>query len=336
MTHPRPVITVLCARPDEPPPYLESVEERAEVRYTDAAGLAAAIEGAEALFLWDFFSTAIKDVWQHADRLRWIHIAAAGVDTLLFDELVDSDVLVTNAHGVFDRPIAEYVLGAILARAKLLHESHDLQRSRTWQHRETETIREANALVVGTGGIGREIARLLSAVGMRVRGAGRTARSGDPDFGEVVASDDLAAHIGWAHHVVLAVPLTDRTRGLVDETVLTAMRPSAHLVNVARGAVLDERALIRATADGSLAATLDVFETEPLPTDSPLWSAPGVVVTPHMSGDIVGWTDTLARQFVDNALRWLDGSELLNVVDLERGYVPSSSASGTRSGTVRS
>ncbi|MHA6799422.1 D-2-hydroxyacid dehydrogenase [Bounagaea algeriensis] len=336
-SHARPVITVLCARADERPPGLRAVEERAEVRYTDAAGLATAIEGAEALFLWDFFSTAVEDVWQHADRLRWIHVAAAGVDTLLFDELVQSETIVTNAHGVFDRPIAEYVLAAILARAKRMHENYDLQRSRTWQHRETETIREATALVVGTGGIGREIARLLSAVGMRVRGAGRTARSHDPDFGEVVASDHLAAHVEWADHLVLAVPLTDQTRGLVDEAVLAAMRPSAHLVNIARGPVVDEPALIRAATEGSLAAaTLDVFTTEPLPEDSPLWSAPGVVVTPHMSGDVTGWTDTLARQFADNALRWLDGAELVNVVDLERGYVPSSSARGADSGRIRS
>jgi len=326
----RPVITVLCARADDRPPHLDEVEARAEVRYTDAAGLSEAIVGAEALFLWDFFSTAVEQVWNHADRLRWIHVAAAGVDTLLFDDLVASDVVVTNAHGVFDRPIAEYVLSAILARAKRLHESHDLQRTKTWRHRETETIQGANALVVGAGGIGREIARLLSAVGMEVRGAGRTARSGDPDFGEVVASDDLGAHVGWAEHVVLAVPLTDQTRGLVDQTVLAAMRPGAHLVNIARGPVVDEAALIAALTSGPLsAATLDVFVTEPLPEDSPLWSTPGAVVTPHMSGDVVGWMDTLAKQFVDNARRWLDGAHLANVVDLKLGYVPSSASPST-------
>ncbi|MHA6804453.1 D-2-hydroxyacid dehydrogenase [Salinifilum ghardaiensis] len=335
--HASPVITVLCTRADERPPRMEAVEERAEVRYTDSAGLAAAIGGADALFLWDFFSTAVKDVWQHADRLRWIHVAAAGVDTLLFDELVDSDVVVTNAHGVFDRPIAEYVLSAVLDRAKRTHENYDLQRSRTWRHRETETIRGKNALVIGTGGIGREIARLLTAVGMRVRGAGRAARSDDRDFGEVVASDDLVAHVGWADHVVLAVPLTDQTRGLVGEEVLAAMHPSAHLVNIARGPVVDESALIRAVTEGSpAAATLDVFATEPLPAESPLWSTPGVVVTPHMSGDVAGWTDALARQFADNALRWLDGSELVNVVDLARGYVPSPPGSGAETGTERS
>lgn len=323
----RPVIVVLCSPADGRPPHLEPVEARAEVRYTDAAGLAAAVDGAEALLLWDFFSTAVKDVWGHAGALRWIHVAAAGVDKLLFDDLVESDVVVTNARGVFDRPIAEFVLASILARAKGLHESHDLQRERSWQHRDTRSIDGTNALVVGTGAIGREIARLLAAVGMEVRGAGRTARSGDPDFGDVVASDDLAAHVGWADHVVLAVPLTDGTRGLVDASVLAAMKPSAHLVNIARGEVVDEPALLRALGSGRLAAaSLDVFETEPLPEEHPLWSQPGVVVTPHMAGDAAGWLDTLARQFADNALRWLDGQELFNVVDLRLGFVPATAS----------
>lgn len=324
----RPVVAVLCGPSGDRPPGLAPVEARAEVRYTDAAGLAAAVEGAEALLLWDFFSTAVRDVWEHAGALDWIHVAAAGVDRLLFPDLVDSDVRVTNARGVFDRPIAEFVLGAVLARAKRLHESHDLQRKRSWRHRESEPVAGRTVLVVGTGAIGRETARLLAAVGMSVRGAGRTARSGDDDFGDVVASTDLARHVGWADHVVIAAPLTDGTRGLLDEAVLAAMKPTAHLVNIARGPIVDEQALVRALAEGRLAAaSLDVFATEPLPTDSPLWSLPGVVVTPHMAGDAAGWLDSLAGQFVDNARRWLDGEPLANVVDKRLGFVPAATGS---------
>lgn len=318
----RPAVVVLCATAGDRPPHLEPVEARAEVRYTDAAGLAESIRDADALFLWDFFSSAVRDVWPLAERLEWIHVAAAGVDTLMFDELAGSDVVVTNARGVFDRPIAEFVLGAILAFAKGLHRSYELQLERTWQHRETLTVVGSTALVVGTGAIGREIARLLRAVGMEVRGAGRTARESDPDFGTVVPSADLAHHIGWADHVVVVAPLTDQTRGLVDKEVLAAMKPTAHLVNVGRGPIVDESALVAALHDGTIAgASLDVFEAEPLPVDHPLWSAPGAVVTPHMSGDAVGWRDTLARQFVDNAQRWLDGADLLNVVDKKLGFV---------------
>jgi phosphoglycerate dehydrogenase-like enzyme len=319
----RPVIAVLCATADERPPHLAELDPHAELRYTDAAGLADAVDGARALLLWDFFSTAVRDVWPRAGQLTWIHVAAAGVDTLLFDELRDSDVVVTNARGVFDRPIAEFVLASVLAHAKGLHTSHDLQLRRDWQHRETLTVRGATALIVGTGAIGRETARLLRAVGMDVRGAGRTARSDDPDFGDVVASSELAAHVGWADHLVIAAPLTEATRGLVDAEILKAMKPTGHVVNVGRGPIVDERAMVDALIGGDIAgASLDVFSVEPLPPDHPLWSTPGAVISPHMSGDTVGWLDTLARQFVDNARRWLAGEPLINVVDKQLGFVP--------------
>lgn len=318
-----PAVAVLCETPDQRPPHLESLEGRVEWRFTDAEGLADAVEGAEALFLWDFFSTAVAGVWDRCGALEWIHVAAAGVDKLMFDGLRGSWVTVTNARGTFDRPIAEFVLASVFAHAKLLHESHDLQRTHTWRHRETHTLVGARALVVGTGAIGREIARLLRAVGLEVRGAGRTARSGDEDFGEVVASDALADHAGWCDYLVNAAPLTDATRGLIDRTVLDAMRPSAHLVNVGRGPTVVEKDLVDALHEGAInGASLDVFEVEPMPEDSPLWDAPGCVVSAHMSGDVVGWRGTLARQFVENAERWLSGRPLRNVVDKQLGYVP--------------
>ena len=326
-----PTIAVLTAPGVEPPPGIEEIEARASVRFADTDGLAAAVSDADALLLWDFFSTALRDVWSDATSLRWIHVAAAGVDKLLFDELRESEVVVTNARGVFDRPIAEFVLASILAQAKDLHTSHDDQRERRWKHRETRTVVGETALVVGTGAIGRETARLLSAVGMEVRGAGRTERTGDPDFGEIVSSAELADHVGWADHVVVAAPLTEQTRNLVDASVLAAMKPAAHLVNIGRGEIVDEGALLDSlTSGGIAAASLDVFCTEPLPDDSPLWTAPGLVVSPHMSGDVLGWRDTLARQFVDNAHRYLDGEPLANVVDKRLGFVPADTSRSTR------
>ncbi|GAA1552127.1 D-2-hydroxyacid dehydrogenase [Kribbella sancticallisti] len=317
----RPAVAVLCERATDRPPRLDGLP--VDLRYCAADGLADAVQGARALMLWDFFSTAVRDVWDRAGSLEWIHVTAAGVDTLLFDELRDSDVVVTNARGVFDRPIAEYVLGAVLAVAKDSRFSLELQRRHSWQHRETHSILGAKALVVGTGGIGREIARLLRAAGLEVRGVGRVARAGDPDLGDVIASSDLAAQAGWADHLVLAAPLTEATRGLVNDQVLSAMKSDAHLVNVARGPLVDEAALLAALRDGRIAAaTLDVFDREPLPPDHPLWDAPGVTITAHMSGDVIGWRDTLARQFAVNVRRWLAGEPLLNVVDKKLGYIP--------------
>ncbi|MDZ4268214.1 MAG: NAD(P)-dependent oxidoreductase, partial [Mycobacterium sp.] len=210
MPRTRPVVAVLCAKADDRPPGLDDLD--VDLRFCDAGGLADAVRSAQGLLLWDFFSTAVRDVWSDAQDLQWIHITAAGVDTLLFDDLRDSDVVVTNARGVFDRPLAEYVLGAVLAHAKDSRTSFDLQRRHEWRHRETRSITGATALVVGTGGIGREIAKLLRAAGMTVRGAGRRPVADDPDFGEIVNSANLSAEAGWCDHLILAAPLTPATR----------------------------------------------------------------------------------------------------------------------------
>ncbi len=270
------MIAVLLGASGQRPPGVAAVQARAALRYTDAAGLGDAVDGADALLLWDFFSAALREVWARAGTLRWVHVPAAGVDTLLFPELIDSDLVVTNARGVFDRPMAEFALASILARVKRLHEIRDRQRDRHWRHQETESLAGQAALVIGTGAIGRATARLLRAVGMRVRGAGRTERDDDPDFGQVLASDRLAEHVGWADHVVVVAPLTERTRGLVDATVLGAMKPTAHLVNLGRGPIVDEDALLDALREGRLAAaSLDVVRGRAAASRPPAVDGPG-------------------------------------------------------------
>lgn len=319
----RPRIVVLTSAELGPPPGLGRLRDRAEVQVVDAPGLAQALPGAQCLFLWDFFSAALRDAWPAADALEWVHVAAAGVDSLLFDELRESEVVVTNAHGVFDRPIAEFVLASILAFDKRLHESMRLQREHTWRHRETASVRGSRVLVIGTGGIGREVARLLRAVGAQVRGAGRRAVDDDPDFGVVLRSDALPEHVGWADHVVNATPLTPSTTGLLDAAVFAAMRPGAHVVNIGRGASLVEQDLLEALRAGALGgASLDVLTQEPPDPASPLWDAPGLVLSAHLSGDVTGWRDTLAEQFLEHAHRWLAGQPFDTTVDTRLGYVP--------------
>lgn len=317
----RPEIVLLTREGLEPPANLPALQELATIRVATADGLVEALPGARALFVWDFFNPALASAWPAADALEWVHVAAAGVDAVMFDELRDSPVQVTNARGVFDTPIAEFVLTSVLAHLKALPQLAQAQRERRWEHRETGTAAGRHALVVGTGGIGRATARLLRAVGLQVRGVGRVAREDDPDFGTVLASDELARHVDWADHLVLVAPLTEQTRGLVGREVLAAMRPHAQLINVGRGELVDEPALIAALQHGDLAAAaLDVFVTEPLPTDSPLWTLPGVQVSAHLSGDAVGWRDALARQFEDNLRAWLAGESFASVVDKQRGY----------------
>jgi phosphoglycerate dehydrogenase-like enzyme len=214
------------------------------------------------------------------------------------------------------------VLGLILAFAKDLAVTLDLQRERTWRHRETERIHGRRVLVVGTGPIGRAIGRLLSAAGMTVTGMGRRARPGDPDLGPVHASSELGSLLPEVDYVVIAAPLTDQTRAMFDAATFERMRPSARLINVARGPIVVEEDLVAALHKGEIAgAALDVLVAEPLPPDHPLWTAPNVIISPHMSGDFIGWLDALARLFTRNFRRWLAGEELLNVVDKQLGYV---------------
>ncbi|MGY3565251.1 D-2-hydroxyacid dehydrogenase [Sinomonas sp. RB5] len=317
----RPKAVILTSPTTTPPYNVGELEEKAQVVWATAETLADALPGAEILFVWDFFSTALRDAWEHADSLRWIHVAAAGVDTLLFDALRGSEIIVTNARGAFDRPIAEFVLASILAHDKRLHESDDLQRRGLWRHREGGLTAGRHALVVGTGGIGRATGRLLRAVGMEVLGAGRSEREEDPDFGTVVSAEQLAQHAPWADHLVLIAPLTEQTRGIVNSEVLAAMKPEAHLINVARGPLVDEAALLEALRAGTIAAaSLDVFTEEPLPAAHPFWKMSNVHISAHMSGDVVGWRHTLADQFADNLSRWCGGAELMNAVDKELGY----------------
>lgn len=316
-----PSVTVLCA--DHRPPGMDEVERQAEVRYVTAEELPKTLPGTDALFVWDFFSTAVADAWPDSDAPGWVHVASAGVDRLLFPALVDGDVVVTNSRGVFERPIAEYVLGWVLAFAKDLPTTLEAQRRGEWLHRETDTVEGQRVLVVGSGPIGREIGRLLQAVGLRVRLLGRTRRDDDPDFTTVHASEDLLDLVGDADYVVAAAPLTDQTEGMFDRAAFGAMRRSARFINIGRGQLAVEDDLVAALREGEIAgAALDVFSVEPLPAGHPLWTLDGVLVSPHMSGDSRGWHDALARLFVDNFERWRSGGGLRNVVDKRLGYVP--------------
>lgn len=322
-TRERPRLTILTTDGIAAPYNAAVLDELADVVYTDADGLAGALRAATVLLMWDFFSPALAAAWPSADALEWIHVAAAGVDALFFDDLRASPVLVSNARGVFDQPIAEYVAACVLAHDKRLHESDRLQRDHVWKHREMTRTEGSQALVVGTGSIGRACARTLRGLGMRVTGAGRRTRDDDPDFGRVVDAGDLAEHLGVFDHVVLIAPLTDRTRELVGAAELSAMKSSAHLVNVGRGALVDEPALLDALRRGEVAAaSLDVFETEPLAVNHPFWEMEQVHVSAHMCGDVLGWRDVLADQFEQNLRDWTSGRPPANLVDKATGYVP--------------
>ncbi|MEE1937932.1 D-2-hydroxyacid dehydrogenase [Streptomyces sp. TRM 70361] len=314
---------------DEPPPKLDRLAGRARVRYADEKSLAELLPAADALLVWDFTSDAVRRSWPGPGRRPgWVHTASAGVDRLLgCPELVGSQTVITNARGIFDRPIAEYTAGLVLAMAKDFPGSWKLQNERRWRHRETIRLAGTHAIVVGSGPIGREIGRTLLALGVEVELVGRRGRDGDPDFGRVHPSAALGGLLPSADWVVCAAPLTTETTGMFDAAAFSRMKPGARFVNVGRGAHVVQEDLVAALASGRLAgAALDVFAEEPLPPDSPLWDTPGLLVSPHMSGDTLGWRDALAEQFCDNFDRWAAGEPLFNVVDKQLGYVPDRSA----------
>ncbi|MFP3398187.1 D-2-hydroxyacid dehydrogenase [Brevibacterium sp. H602] len=318
------VLTILNSPGTEIPALITDLGERdgIELRIAEASTLSQALPGTDVLLMWDFFSTALKDAYGSADRLEWVHAAAAGVDSLLFDELVDSPVTVTNARGIFDRPIAEFVLSYILMHAKSSIGSLDDQAAKKWNRRSTRDIAGTKALIVGTGAIGRGIARLLKAVDIDVTGAGSRARSGDADFGEVIDSATLPEHVAGFDWVIDIAPLTGKTERLIGAEAFAAMDDTAVFINVGRGDTVDTDALVTALRDGQIGgAGLDVFDEEPLPAGHPLWSMDNVIITPHMSGDTDGWRMRLAEQFHALFEQYLAGEQFPHTVDKQLGYV---------------
>lgn len=326
MTHPSiPVVTVLTAPGDPEPPGIEALRARAEVRLAcDETSLRQTLPGTQVLMVTDFRTEALAAAWPAADRLEWIHATSAGVDALMFPALIDSPVTVTNARGIFDRTIAEYVLCTILMFAKDFPNSIRLQLKHQWQHRDTERVEGKQVLVVGAGSIGRQIARLVSAAGLKVHGIARKARRDDPDFVAVHDNGELLDQLRHYDYVVIAAPLTPETEGLFDRQAFQAMKPTARLINIGRGPIVRTGDLIEALNAGDIAgAALDVFEEEPLPEDHPLWAMDNVIMTAHMAGDFLGWKRALTDQFLDNFDRWHRGGELFNRVDKRLGYAGS-------------
>ncbi|MGO1502824.1 MAG: D-2-hydroxyacid dehydrogenase [Marinobacter sp.] len=321
----KPVVTVLTAPGEQEPPGVDSLRARAEVRFaSDEATLRSTLPGTDVMMITDFRTEALEAAWGCADKLKWIHATSAGVDALMFPALTEGNVVVTNAKGIFDRAIAEYVLCTILMFAKDFPNSIRLQMKHQWKHRDTERAEGKQVLVVGAGSIGRQIGRLVAAAGLKPHGIARTARTDDPDFVAVHGNDDLYDQLGHADYVVIAAPLTPQTEGLFNEKAFKAMKNTSRLINIGRGPIVKTDDLIAALNSGEIAgAGLDVFEEEPLREDHPLWDMENVTMTAHMAGDFVGWKRALTDQFLDNFDRWDSGDKLFNLVNKELGYAGS-------------
>lgn len=258
--------------------------------------------------------------WGRARRLRLIQMPGAGVDSLLPDEELPSRVRVANARGIHEPEMAEFTLALILALAKRIPRAAAQQARREWRVYAGLRLEGATVGILGLGAIGRSLARRCKALGMRVIG---TRRSGEAVEGvdEVLQPAETRRVLRESDVVVVVLPLTPETRGALDAEALAQMKPRALLVDVARGGIVDEAALARALEEGRLGgAAVDVFETEPLPAESPLWGAPNALITPHVAGLTRDYMSRVAAIFFENIRRLERGEALLNEVDRARGY----------------
>ncbi|MGH7353515.1 MAG: D-2-hydroxyacid dehydrogenase [Candidatus Rokuibacteriota bacterium] len=309
---------VLVYHPEEAAEYARRVHAgrgRVDVRVCGTAAEATAhIADADVLYAWKF----PPHLYAKAGRLEWLQVMGAGVDWALVPEL-PARVVVTRAPGVFGPWMREYVLGWCLWVTQKTEAYRAAQRNRRWiDAMLPDLLRGKTLAVVGLGDIGRAIARAARAFDMRVLGVSRSGRAAR-EAHRVYALGALRTAVAAADFVVVVLPLTGATRGLIGPREIAAMKPTAWLLNIGRGAVVDETALVAALEARRIGgAILDVFPTEPLPPDHPLWRLDNAVITPHISGPST--PEEIAPVFDDNLKRWLAGRPLRHVVDRRRGY----------------
>ena len=253
-----------------------------------------------------------------APEVKWVQVAGAGFDFLM--PRPQTAGIVTNCSGVLSEYLAETMIGMLLAINFRLLEFMQQQRVRRWQQLTWSSVQGKTVLIIGLGNVGRAVARRCKQFGMHVIGLRRSAAP-VPDVDEQITFDQLHAALARADFVCLHTPLTPETRHLISSAELRQMPPHAVLLNAARGAVVDEPALIDALQTGEIAAAyLDVQTVEPLPSDSPLWEMPNVIITPHVADLVADWEQQFYNFFATNLERWLSGQPLLNQVNVERGY----------------
>ncbi|MFA5309633.1 MAG: D-2-hydroxyacid dehydrogenase [Dehalococcoidales bacterium] len=276
---------------------------------------------AEADVLFGFIPPS--DITKRAPRLKWFQATSAGVDRHRDTEIWRSHIIITGVSGIHATPIGEFVLSLMLMFVKDTPSSFRMMQSRRWQRYGTRVLRGRTVGIVGLGHIGREVARLSKAFGMKVIATRRsTKKEGEARHVDLLLPQArLNEMLGESDFVAVCLPLTPETRRIIGEAEFKAMKPSAYIINIGRGDLIDEEALIRALDAGRIAgAGLDVTAAEPLPEDSRLWDFKNVILSPHVSGGMEDYMVRAADLFCDNLRRYLDGKKLRNIVDRKRGY----------------
>ncbi len=288
---------------------LDRIADRAEFTIGDRAGmLEAAAPRADVIFACTGRHDVLRDILPLAPKVRWIHSLYAGVEGLLYPDLIDSPIPLTNGRGLYKRSLAEFVLAAMLYFAKDLERMRRNQKAGIWEPFDVEMLAGATLGVAGFGEIGRAAAKLAEPFGMRILPLRR--QTGNLD--ELLSESD---------YLLIAAPITAETRGMIGENEIARMKPGAVLINVGRGPVVQEEALVRALEERRIrGAALDVFDEEPLPAGHPFWRLDNVLLSPHTADHTATWLEEAASFFVENFERFAAGQPLENMVDKKAGY----------------
>jgi phosphoglycerate dehydrogenase-like enzyme len=282
-----------------------------------------AAAGADAVLMWSGTRDLLREVLRIAPRVRWVHSRSAGLDSVLFPELVESPVVLTNGRGVFSQSLGEFAIGAALFFAKDFRRMVQSQEQGRWDPFDIVEIRGQTMGIVGYGDIGRAVASRAKAMGMRVVAVRRRPElsADDPEVDEVLPMTRIPDLLKQADYVTVAAPLAEGTRGLIGEAELGAMKPDAVIINIGRGPVIAEAALVQALQQRRIrGAALDVFDEEPLAEGHPFYRLDNVLLSPHCADHTPTWLEDAMRFFLDNFERYRNGEPLLNVVDKRLGY----------------
>lgn len=313
-----PAVIIVATHRD---PEFEMLQNVPYVLASDPTASAVARHATTILF-WSGSRDMLRETFARCAQSRWVHSRWAGLDSLLFPELVDSDVVLTNGKGVYSQSLGEFALAAILYFAKEIPRMRRNQLARRWDPFDVEMIASKTLGIVGYGDIGNAIANRAHAMGMTILATRRSPPDGsDPLIQRYYRAAELHEMLARCDYVAVAAPLTPETQHMISDAEFAAMKSTAVVINVGRGPVIDEEAMVRALNEGRIrGAGLDVFEREPLPEDSPLYGMDNVLLSPHCADHIVGWTVDAMRFFLEQYSRFKRNEPLLNVVNKRLGY----------------
>jgi phosphoglycerate dehydrogenase-like enzyme len=318
-------LLVLIAPGNNSIPFLSVLRKSAKIVIGDSGpDFASASKDADIILNWSGSLALLRDVFLMSHSLRWIHSRSAGLEQSLFPELVESKVILTNGSGVFSPSLGEFVLAAILYFAKDFRRMIRNQIAGMWEQFDVTMVSGQTLGIVGYGSIGRAIAVRAHALDMKVLGLRRhisQQSQGDPLIDQAYGPEGLLEMLSRCDYVVVTVPLTEQTQGLIGEGEFAVMKKNVVLINVGRGPTIDEQAMIKALSEHRIrGAALDVFDQEPLPQGHPFYSMENVLLSPHCADHTPDWLDNAMRFFLAQLERFRSGQDLANIVDKRLGY----------------